>query len=260
MSNSRSFDRAAGFYDQTRPLFEPIAKHGIQAILDIAGEQSRILDVGTGTGRISVPLLERGADLIGCDISSNMLSRLKDKFPSARIAKADASLLPFPEAHFDVVLTVHVMHLIPPWREALREYMRVLKPRGKYLNVRTWAPGEVSIRDEIRNHWRQWVEAQGVNVHHVGIQDPSELLQELQVLGGHWTEVEAIRYAIPFTLREELERFEARTSSETWDVPDLIFDASMSEMRAWVNQHFGDLDEQLEEEVRFVIDVVRFEP
>ena len=92
MSNSRSFDRAASFYDQTRPLFEPIAKHGIQAILDIAGQDFRILDVGTGTGRISVPLLQRGADLIGCDISSNMLSRLKDKFPSARIVTVDASL------------------------------------------------------------------------------------------------------------------------------------------------------------------------
>ena len=99
-----------------------------------------------------------------------------------------------------------------------------------------------------------------MNMHHVGIQGPSELLQELQILNGRMTELEVMRYKLPFTLREELERFEARTSSETWDVPDLIFDASMSEMRAWVNQHFGDLDQQLEEEVRFVIDVVRFEP
>jgi ubiquinone/menaquinone biosynthesis C-methylase UbiE len=74
MSKSRSFDRAADIYDQTRPLFEPIAKHGLQAILDITGPNARILDVGTGTGRISVPLLERGMDLIGCDISSAMLS------------------------------------------------------------------------------------------------------------------------------------------------------------------------------------------
>ncbi|HET9907667.1 MAG TPA: class I SAM-dependent methyltransferase, partial [Anaerolineales bacterium] len=214
--------------------------------------------VGTGTGRISVPLLERGADLIGCDISSNMLARLKDKFPSARIAKADASLLPLPEAHFDVVLTVHVMHLIPPWRAALREFRRVLKPRGKYLNVRTWAPGGASIRDELRHHWRQWVEAQGVDVRHVGIQDLSELLQELKVLDGSMSEIEVMRYTLPFTLREELERFGARSSSETWDVPDVTFDASMSDLRAWVDQHFGDLDQQLEEEVRFVIDVVQF--
>src|SRR5262245_2671448 len=157
MSNSRSFDRAASIYDQTRPLFEPIAKHGIQAILDLTGPSARILDVGTGTGRISVPLLQRGADLIGCDISSKMLSRLQEKLPSARIAQADASLLPFPTAKFDVVLTVHVMHLIPPWREALREFQRVLKPNGTYLNVKTWAPAGVSVREQIRDYWRQWL-------------------------------------------------------------------------------------------------------
>src|SRR5215510_15678751 len=132
MNPSRSFDRAADIYDQTRPLLEPI-KHGLQTILDIISPKARVLDVGTGTGRISIPLLERGLDLIGCDISSKMLRRLQDKFPAARIAQADASLLPFPNNQFDAVLTVHVMHLIPPWREALREFRRVLAPGGTYL-------------------------------------------------------------------------------------------------------------------------------
>jgi ubiquinone/menaquinone biosynthesis C-methylase UbiE len=261
MSNSRSFDRAAGIYDQTRPLFEPIAKNGLQAILDITGPNARLLDVGTGTGRISVPLLERGTDLIGCDISSKMLSRLKEKLPSARIAQSDAARLPFPTAHFDVVLTVHVLHLISPWREALREFRRVLKPEGVYLNVKTWESAGASIREQLRVHWRRWLDAQGVSAGRVGIQNEAEFQQELQGLGGHLTEVEVIRYALPFTLREELERFESRVNSDTWDIPDDIFAQSMQELRAWVESEFGDLDPdgQLTDEVRFVIDVVRFE-
>lgn len=259
MSNSRSFDRAANIYDQTRPLFEPIAKHGLQAILDITGPTSRILDVGTGTGRISVPLLERGTDLIGCDISSKMLSRLKEKFPSARIAQSDASRLPFPTAHFDVVLTVHVLHLISPWREALREFQRVLKPGGVYLNARTWESAGVSVREQLRVYWRRWLETQGVSARRVGIQDEAEFQQELQVLSGYMTQVEVIRYPVPFTLREELERFASRVNSDTWDVPDDVFEASMQELRAWVENEYGDLDQPLEDEVRFVIDVVRFE-
>ena len=262
MSNSRSFDRAAGIYDQTRPLFEPIATHGLQAILDITGPNARILDVGTGTGRISVPLLERGVDLIGCDISSRMLSRLKEKLPSARIAQSDASLLPFPTAHFDVVLTVHVLHLIAPWQEALREFRRMLKPGGVYLNVKTWAsaPGGESIREKMRTYWRNWLETQGVSVRHVGVQDQAEFLKEMKVLDGQVREVEVIRYPLAFTLREELERFASRVSSDMWDVPDAIFDASIIELRTWVASEFGDLDPdgQLTDDVRFVIDVVRF--
>jgi ubiquinone/menaquinone biosynthesis C-methylase UbiE len=258
MSNSRSFDRAADIYDQTRFLLEPIATHGIQAILDIIGSKARVLDVGTGTGRISVPLLERGVDLIGCDLSAKMLRRLQEKLPSARIAQADASLLPFPTAHFDFVMTVHVLHLIPPWREALREFKRVLKPEGMYFNVKTWEPVGLSIRGEIREFWRSWLKAHGVNAYLTGVQRNAESLAELQSLGARLTEEEVIRYPLAFTLREELERFASRVYSDAWDVPKAIFETSLEELRTWVHHEYGDLDQQRADEVRFVIDVARF--
>jgi len=257
--NSLSFDRAAGIYDQTRPLPEPIAKHGIQAILDLMGAGARVLDVGTGTGRISVPLLERGADLIGCDISSKMLMRLQEKFPSARIAQSDASHLPFSAAQFDDVLTVHVMHLISPWREALREFRRVLKPAGAYLNVRTWATVGTSVREQMRVFWRGGLKAKGVDIGLPGVLDHEELLQELRVLDARLTEVEVVHYHLTFTLHEELERIASRSYSDTWNISDAVLDASLQELRAWLHHEFGDLDQQHEDEVRFVIDVARFE-
>ena len=138
MSNSRSFDRAAHIYDQTRLLNESIAKYGIPAIMDILGANARLLEVGAGTGRISIPLLERGADLIGCDLSSQMLARFQEKFAPAPIVQADAVFLPFASNQFEAVMTVHVLHLIPVWREALHEFKRVLEPgneRGELMNA-----------------------------------------------------------------------------------------------------------------------------
>jgi ubiquinone/menaquinone biosynthesis C-methylase UbiE len=258
MNNSRSFDRAAHIYDQTRLLLEPIATHGIQAILDLIGPKARVLDVGTGTGRISIPLLERGLDLIGCDLSAKMLRRLQEKLPSARIIQSDASRLPFPTAHFDVVLTVHVLHLIPPWREALREFRRVLKSEGTYLNVKTWEAVGTSIRGQMRDFWRSWLGTQGVNAQLTGVKSNAESLRELQSLGARLTEVEVIRYPHTFTLREELERFAARVYSDAWDIPDAIYDASLKELRTWVDHEYGNLDQQLHDDVRFVIDVARF--
>ncbi|HJS20581.1 MAG TPA: methyltransferase domain-containing protein [Anaerolineales bacterium] len=259
MPESLSFDRAADFYDQTRSLLEPIARQGTEAILDLTGHSARILDVGTGTGRISVPLLERGADLVGCDISSKMLSRLREKFPSARILQSDASRLPFPNDRFDAVLTVHVMHLIAPWRAALREFQRVLSHGGIYLNVRTYASVGESLREQVRTYWRGWVEAQGGHIHQPGIRDHEEFLQELRSLGTNLTEREVVRFTLPFTLREELDRFASRIYSDTWDIPDDIFDASLEELRVWVERQFGDLDQQRQDEVRFVIDAARFD-
>jgi ubiquinone/menaquinone biosynthesis C-methylase UbiE len=41
---------------------------------------------------------------------------------------ADATRLPFRDASADVVVEVHVLHLVPAWKQALRELRRVLAP------------------------------------------------------------------------------------------------------------------------------------
>ena len=259
MNTSQSFDRAASIYDKTRPLPEPIATHGIQAILDITGPEALILDAGTGTGRISIPLLERGARLVGCDLSMKMLIRLQEKFSSAMLTQSDAALLPFPANYFDALSTVHVMHLVGPWREALREFRRVLKPGGTYLNIRTYEPVGISIREKARDFWHSWVTARGIDVRHPGVQNRTEFLQELHSMGASVTEVEAVRYPHTYTLREELERYQTRVYSDTWKIPDDIFEASVRELHAQIVGEYGGLDQQVEDEVRFAIDVVRFE-
>lgn len=259
VSTSRSFDRAAGYYDETRPALEAIATQGTQAILDIAGPTARILEVGAGTGRISIPLLERGIDLVGCDLSLKMLTRLQEKFPAARIVQSDASTLPFPTTSFDAVLTAHVLHLISSWRHVLREFRRVLRPGGVFLNLRTWATVGVSTREQVRTHWRRWLEERGVNAYLPGVQSNEEFHQALQSMGARLTEVEVLRYPLKFTLREELERFASRIYSDSWEIPDAIFESSLKELRTWVQHEYGDLEQQREDEVRFAIDVTRFE-
>jgi ubiquinone/menaquinone biosynthesis C-methylase UbiE len=259
MNNSLSFDRAAGYYDQTRPLPEAVARQGIKAILGITGPSACILDVGTGTGRVSIPLLEHGADLVGCDLSVPMLRRLQEKLPSARILQADASRLPFPSQSFDAVMTVHVIHLISPWQEAMREFRRVVRPGGVYLNVRTYADvGEDSARQGVRKHWRKWVEDHGSRIYQPGVQDYEEFLNELKSLGAALQEVEVVRFSLPYTLREEMGRLGARVYSDAWHVPEDVHEASIQELNRWALEQYEDLDATRESEVRFVIDVARW--
>jgi ubiquinone/menaquinone biosynthesis C-methylase UbiE len=260
MNNSLSFDRAANFYDQTRQLLAPIANYGIPALVNAIGPGSRVLEVGAGTGRISLPLLERGVDWMGCDLSLPMMKRFQEKYSLPRIAQADATLLPFPTERFDVVLTVHVMHLIPAWREVLREFRRVLIPGGTYLNVSTWASAGDSVGDKIREHWRGWLREHGVDAEHPGARDFKDVQEELRTLGANLTEIEAVRFPDSFILQEELDRFASRIYSYTWHIPDPVFGESMQELRSWVFSEYGDLDQEIHEEVRFVMQVARFEP
>jgi hypothetical protein len=48
-----------------------------------------------------------------------------------------------------------------------------------------------------------------------------------------------------------------RIRSETRDIPDAFFDVSIKELPAWAIQEFGDLEQEIRDEVRFVIDVAR---
>ena len=77
-------------------------------------------------------------------------------------------------------------------------------------------------------------------------------------MGAHLKEVEVVRYPLTFTLREELDRFGSRIYSDSWDLPNPVFDASIKELRSWVEKEFGDLDQPRADEVRFAIDIAHF--
>jgi ubiquinone/menaquinone biosynthesis C-methylase UbiE len=258
MGSSRSFDRAADYYDRTRPFPEPAASLGVAAILKAAGPGARMLEVGAGTGRVSIPLLESGADLFGLDLSNKMLALLRSKHPSAGLVQADATHIPFPSSQFDALLTVHVMHLVSGWKGALQEFRRVLRPGGTYLNVRTYETGAQAVRRRSREFWSSWVAEHGYQAFHPGIRDHEELVDELRQIGAQVDEIEVTRYTYRYTPREELDRTGSRIYSDTWDVPEGIFAASLLELHDWMVEEIGDLDQVIEEEVSFNLEVARF--
>ena len=98
--------------------------------------QSRILDLGCGTGRALPYILEYAEDprqIIGVDISMQMLSNMPEAIRSQySILQGMIEFLPFREASVDVLLNCCVFpHLIHK-ELALREFHRVLKPEGRY--------------------------------------------------------------------------------------------------------------------------------
>lgn len=259
MNKSRPFDRAADNYDSTRLMLDPIATHGLQAILDLVGPGARVLDVGTGTGRISIPLLERGLDVFGSDLSPKMLRRLHEKYPAAPITQADAAHLPFPTNAFDAVLTVHVLHLVGLWKDALNEIRRVLKYGGIYLNIRTWESVGVSNRDRVREYWSNWIGERGYDGHHPGAQDRQEVSAELIRMGARIEEIDVVYYTFSTNMNDEMKRFSDRVYSNTWDIPDQVFAESLVALRDRMEAEFGDLSQQFDDQLHYVIDAVHFD-
>lgn len=115
-----------------------------QPIIDIINKYEselgkKVLDLGCGNGRHLIPLVERGFEVTGLDISEEGLKqakkRLKQKNLSARLIKGSTTELPFEENNFDSVISVGVLHH-GDWNminESFRETARVLKPEGKFI-------------------------------------------------------------------------------------------------------------------------------
>lgn len=130
-----SFDRAADFYDATRAL--PVDVHAQVTELLAAELSGRglCLEIGVGTGRIALPLVDRGLSVVGIDISAKMLRRLALNAGGGRLPScvADVGALPLWSGSVGAVMASHVLHLVPSWRAAVDEAVRVLRPGGVLL-------------------------------------------------------------------------------------------------------------------------------
>ncbi|PSQ07005.1 SAM-dependent methyltransferase [Halobacteriales archaeon QS_6_71_20] len=96
-------------------------------------EDERVLEIACGTGRFTVMLAERGADIVGLDISDAMLAQGRRKAGEAGLddtvefMRGDAARLPFPDDHFDAVFAMRFFHLADTPAKFLAEMARVSK-------------------------------------------------------------------------------------------------------------------------------------
>jgi len=118
-----AFDRISSVYDATRSPIDPETMDAIARHFTGRGI-SKILEVGVGTGRIALPLLERRFSVVGVDASAGMLARARAKGVPA-LVRGTAYRLPFRDGAVDATLFVHVLHVLDEPEAALREACRV---------------------------------------------------------------------------------------------------------------------------------------
>jgi len=94
-----------------------------------------------------VPLLERGIDVYGIDISKGDIAKVKEKLkdkglPTECVKVADARKIPYPDNFFDVIILSDIFEHISSPEKAAKEATRVIKPGGKiYVTVpNSWHP------------------------------------------------------------------------------------------------------------------------
>ncbi|GGX90735.1 class I SAM-dependent methyltransferase [Streptomyces anandii] len=133
------YDEEAERYDASRGG-EPRADAAARAVLGLLPPDIRdLLDVGCGTGIVTRRIAGRrpGLRVTGVDLAAEMARRAAARLPGA-VVRADSRRLPFPDACFDAVTSVWLLHLAPSAEDAgaaVAECARVLRPGGVYVTT-----------------------------------------------------------------------------------------------------------------------------
>src|SRR5215472_19369704 len=95
--------------------FGQIARYSARAAAEFVDRlniqpRTRVLDVACGTGNLAIPAARRGAEVSGADIAPNLLEQARQRAAAEGLVVAfeegDAEQLRYPEAQFDLVMTM----------------------------------------------------------------------------------------------------------------------------------------------------------
>ena len=116
-----------------------------------SGSLGRLVDIGTGTGRMLALFWARADSAIGVDRSSEMLRLARAKLAEAGLERAelrqgDLYALPLATGSADLVLLHQVLHYAQQPAAALAEAARLLAPGGKLVIVDFAAHGLEELR------------------------------------------------------------------------------------------------------------------
>ena len=233
-----NFDRAAGFYDETRRIPPEQLAAIARIITNDLGSRAAMpfVEAGVGTGRFAGPLCRMGLKLAGLDISEAMLSKAQVACPDAFLVRADIRRIPLATASVGGCLMVHVLHLIADWQGVLNEARRILAP-GASLYI--GAEGGHNL--PTRELYFKLAEDRGLARPHVGAPSVAVALEYVATTGASVEQIDggAIHWTISMKTAEILQLARQNPYSRLWHVPH--------------RQH-QELVEELERRTRLVVD------
>jgi len=127
----------AKFYDSLlEPMNSGLRSIGMKMLPPKSG--MKVMDIGCGTGAHLVHYQKVLCQVFGVDTSPSMLKHARLKLGErADLRQVDASTLPYPKDHFDIILISTVLHeMAPDLRiNVLTEARRVLKKTGRIVII-----------------------------------------------------------------------------------------------------------------------------
>ena len=232
------YSKIAEHFDQARPLTDQNIKIWLDMISSRAGRltDSRVLDLGCGTGRIAIPLAKYlKCRVTGADASEAMLSRAREKDGGGMVRwdRQDAGRLTYGDNTFDLVFMSHLLHHVESPIGVLGECRRVLVPGGNIF-IRFGAIEQI-CGDVIHRFFH---EADGIDRQRTPSVSQVEEWLKLAGFAGI-SSVEIVQRTFT-TEAESLEAVRLRNSSVMSLISDECYEKGLVELKKYIEDHGDD--------------------
>jgi SAM-dependent methyltransferase len=154
-----TFSEDAERYHRARPGY-PAALYDDLARLAGIGPGCRVLEIGCGTGQATIPLAERGCQIVAVELGAELAAVARRNlagFPDVQVITAAFEAWPLPPEPFDVVLSATAFHWIDPAVRVVKS-ADALRPGGFLATIATHhvAGGTIPFFADAQGCYERW--------------------------------------------------------------------------------------------------------